>query len=125
MKNLMKLNNIIIFFMVMGIVYISANGTVLWNKKAGGDEYQDMRDALALNQNKNVLMVAGTKQPYGDDSQVKLWGYNPDTGNRIFVVNNIDQEFGLGSWGIAATYDNSFIITCNPSLIKMDSFGSF
>tara|TARA_B100001093_G_scaffold94419_1_gene86592 strand:+ start:162 stop:497 length:336 start_codon:yes stop_codon:yes gene_type:complete len=111
--------------MVMGVVRISANGTVLWNKKAGGDEYQDMGHALALNQNENVLMVAGTKQPYGDDSHIKLWGYNPDTGNRIFVVNNIDQEFGLGSWGVAATYDNGFIITSNPSLIKMDSLGSF
>lgn len=109
----------------MRVVRISANGTVLWDKKAGGDGYQDMGHALALNQNENVLMVAGTKQPYGDDSHIKLWGYNPDTGNRLFTINNINREFGLGSWGVAASYDNGFIITSNPSLIKMDSLGNF
>ena len=109
----------------MRVVRISANGAVIWNKKAGGDGYQDMGHALALNQNENVLMVAGTKQPYGDDSHIKLWGYNPDTGNRLFTINNIDREFGLGSWGIVASYDNGFIITSNPSLIKTDSLGIF
>ena len=109
----------------MRVVRISANGAVIWNKKAGGDGYQDMGHALALNQNGNVLMVAGTKQPYGDDSHIKLWGYNPDTGNRLFTINNIDREFGLGSWGIVASYDNGFIITSNPSLIKTDSLGIF
>ena len=109
----------------MRVVRISANGAVMWNKKAGGDGYQDMGHALALNQNENVLMVAGTKQPYGDDSHIKLWGYNPDTGNRLFTINNIDREFGLGSWGVVASYDNGFIITSNPSLIKMDSLGNF
>ena len=49
----------------MRVVRISANGAVMWNKKAGGDGYQDMGHALALNQNENVLMVAGMKQPYG------------------------------------------------------------
>ena len=87
--------------------------------------YQDMGHALALNQNENVLMVVGMKQPYGDDSKIKLWGYNPDTGNRLFTRNNIDREFGLGSWGVVASYDNGFIITSNPSLIKMDSLGNF
>tara|TARA_A100001011_G_scaffold279405_1_gene289324 strand:+ start:3379 stop:4500 length:1122 start_codon:yes stop_codon:yes gene_type:complete len=109
----------------MRVVRISANGAVIWNKKAGGDGYQDMGHALALNQNENVLMVAGTKQPYGDDSHIKLWGYNPDTGNRLFTIDNIDREFGLGSWGIVASYDNGFIITSNPSLIKTDSLGVF
>ena len=76
-------------------------------------------------QNQNVLMVAGTKQPTTGDSKIKLWGYNPDTGNRLFTKNNIGPEFGLGSWGIVASYDNGFIITSNPSLIKMDSLGRF
>ena len=97
----------------------------MWDKKAGGDGYQDMGHALALNQNENVLMVAGMKQPTTGDSKIKLWGYNPDNGNRLFTKNNIDREHGLGSWGIVAAYDNGFIITSNPSLIKMDSLGRF
>jgi hypothetical protein len=109
----------------MRVVRISANGAIMWDKKAGGDGYQDMGHALALNQNQNVLMVAGTKQPTTGDSKIKLWGYNPDTGNRLFTKNNIGPEFGLGSWGIVASYDNGFIITSNPSLIKMDSLGMF
>ena len=109
----------------MRVVRISANGNIIWNKKAGGDGYQDMGHALALNQNENVLMVAGTKQPNTGDSYIKLWGYNPDSGNRLFTINNIDREHGLGSWGIVAAYDNGFIITSNPSLIKMDSLGGF
>ena len=109
----------------MRIVRISANGIIMWDKKAGGDGYQDMGHALALNQNENVLMVAGTKQPTTGDSKIKLWGYNPDTGNRLFTNNSIGPEFGLGSWGVVAAYDNGFIITSNPSLIKMDSLGNF
>ena len=109
----------------MRVIRISANGTVMWDKKAGGDGYQDMGHALALNQNENVLMVAGMKQPLSGDSKIKLWGYNPDTGNRLFVRNTIDQEFGLGSWGVVAAYDNGFLITSNPSLIKTDSLGIF
>ena len=109
----------------MRVVRISANGNIIWNKKAGGDGYQDMGHALALNQNENVLMVAGTKQPNTGDSYIKLWGYDPDTGNRLLTINNIDREHGLGSWGIVAAYDNGFIITSNPSLIKMDSLGRF
>ena len=109
----------------MRVVRISANGNIIWNKKAGGDGYQDMGHALALNQNENVLMVAGTKQPNTGDSYIKLWGYDPDTGNRLLTINNIDREHGLGSWGIVAAYDNGFIITSNPSLIKMDSLGQF
>jgi hypothetical protein len=109
----------------MRVVRISANGAIMWDQKAGGDGYQDMGHALALNQNQNVLMVAGTKQPTTGDSKIKLWGYNPDTGNRLFTKNNIGPEFGLGSWGIVASYDNGFIITSNPSLIKMDSLGRF
>jgi len=109
----------------MRVVRISANGAIMWDQKAGGDGYQDMGHALALNQNQNVLMVAGTKQPTTGDSKIKLWGYNPDTGNRLFTKNNIGPEFGLGSWGIVASYDNGFIITSNPSLIKMDSLGMF
>ena len=109
----------------MRVVRISSNGTIMWDKKAGGDGYQDMGHALALNQNENVLMVAGTKQPTTGDSKIKLWGYDPETGNRLFTINTIDTEFGLGSWGIVAAYDNGFIITSNPSLIKTDSLGQF
>ena len=109
----------------MRVIRISSNGTIMWDKKAGGDGYQDMGHALALNQNENVLMVAGTKQPTTGDSKIKLWGYDPDTGNRLFTRNTIDTEFGLGSWGVVAAYDNGFIITSNPSLIKTDSLGQF
>ncbi len=112
-------------YAAMRVVRISENGTVMWDKKAGGDGYQDMGHALALNQNENVLMVAGTKQPTSGDSKIKLWGYDPNTGNRLFTRNNIDQEFGLGSWGVVAAYDNGFIITSNPALIKTDSLGIF
>ena len=58
-------------------------------------------------------------------SHIKLWGYNPDAGNRLSTINNIDREFSLGSWGVVASYDNGFIITSNPSLIKMDFLGNF
>lgn len=112
-------------YAAMRVVRITENGTVMWDKKAGGDGYQDMGHALALNQNENVLMVAGTKQPTSGDSKIKLWGYDPNTGNRLFTRNNIDQEFGLGSWGVVAAYDNGFIITSNPALIKTDSLGIF
>ena len=112
-------------YAAMRVVRISENGTVMWDKKAGGDGYQDMGHALALNQNENVLMVAGTKQPTSGDSKIKLWGYDPNTGNRLFTRNNIGQEFGLGSWGVVAAYDNGFIITSNPALIKTDSLGIF
>ena len=109
----------------MRVVRISANGTIMWDKKAGGDGYQDTGHALALNQNENVLMVAGVKQPPTGDSKIKLWGYNPDTGNRLFTINTIDHEFGLSAFGVVAAYDNGFIITSNPSLIKTDSLGRF
>jgi len=109
----------------MRVVRISANGTIMWDKKAGGDGYQDTGHALALNQNENVLMVAGVKQPPTGDSKIKLWGYNPDTGNRLFTINTIDHEFGLSAFGVVAAYDNGFIITSNPYLIKTDSLGRF
>ncbi len=108
----------------MRVVRISANGSVMWDKKAGGDGYQDMGHALALNQNENVLMVAGMKQPNTGDSKIKLWGYNPDTGNRLFTKNDIDPEYGLGAWGVTAAYDNGFLIT-SSSLFKTDSLGQF
>jgi len=108
----------------MRVVRVSANGKVIWDKKAGGDGYQDMGHALALNQNENVLMVAGMKQPNSGDSKVKLWGYNPDTGNRLFTINNIGSEFGLTANGVVAAYDNGFIVTGN-TLIKTDSLGRF
>ena len=109
----------------MRVVRISANGNLIWDKKAGGDGYQDMGHALALNQNGNVLMVAGMKQPSTGDSKIKLWGYDPETGDRLFTRNTIDLEFGLSAFGVVAAYDNGFIITSNPSLIKTDSLGRF
>ena len=83
-----------------------------------------MGHALALNQNENVLMVAGMKQPNTGDSKIKLWGYNPGTGNRLFTKNNINPEYGLGAWGVTAAYDNGFLIT-SSSLFKTDSLGQF
>ena len=109
----------------MRVVRISANGNIIWDKKAGGDGYQDMGHALALNQNENVLMVTGMKQPSTGDSKIKLWGYDPETGDRLFTRNTIDLEFGLSAFGVVAAYDNGFIITSNPSLIKTDSLGRF
>ena len=50
--------------------------------------------------------------------------YNPDTGNRLFTNNSIGSEFGLGSWGVVAAYDNGFLIT-SSSLFKTDSLGQF
>ena len=89
-------------YAAMRVVRITENGTVMWDKKAGGDGYQDMGHALALNQNENVLMVAGTKQPTSGDSKIKLWGYDPNTGNRLFTRNNIDQVWSwfLGCCGL-------------------------
>ena len=108
----------------MRVVRISANGNIIWDKKAGGDGYQDMGHALALNQNEDVLMVAGMKQPSTGDSKIKLWGYDPETGDRLFTRNTIDLEFGLSASGVVAAYDNGFVIT-STTLMKTDSLGRF
>tara|TARA_Y100000590_G_scaffold442451_1_gene570562 strand:+ start:162 stop:1313 length:1152 start_codon:yes stop_codon:yes gene_type:complete len=108
----------------MRVVRISENGNIIWDKKAGGDGYQDMGHALALNQNEDVLMVAGMKQPSTGDSKIKLWGYNPETGDRLFTRNTIDREYGLSASGVVAAYDNGFVIT-STTLMKTDSLGRF
>lgn len=108
----------------MRVVRVRADGSIVWNKKAGGDGYQDMGHALALNQNGNVLMVAGMKQPNSGDSNIKLWGYDPETGNRLYTRNITEGDYGLGAFGVVAAYDNGFLIT-SSTLIKTDSLGLF
>ena len=61
---------------------------------------QDIGHALALNQNGTVLMVVGMKQITTTESRVKLWGYNPETGSRLFTNYSFGEEHGTGSWGL-------------------------
>ena len=70
-----------------------------------------------------ALLAVTTDLPNFNDC--RIISFAKYTGNRLFTINNIDREFGLGSWGVVASYDNGFIITSNPSLIKMDSLGNF
>ena len=108
----------------MRVVRISSDGGIIWNKKAGGDGWQDIGHALALNQNGTVLMVVGMKQITTTESRVKLWGYNPETGSRLFTNYSFGEEHGTGSWGVTGSYDNGFVVTTNTSLMKMDSLGN-
>ena len=66
----------------------------------------------------------GDKQPNSGDSNIKLWRYDPETGNRLYTRNITEGDYGLGAFGVVAAYDNGFLIT-SSTLIKTDSLGLF
>ena len=108
----------------MRLIRFSSDGNIIWNKLAGGNGRYDIGTSLAVNNNETVLMVAGMKVPPSgwDDVRIKLWGFNPWSGNQIFVRNNIPQEQGLNATDVVAAYDNGFIVT-SSTFFKMDSLG--
>ena len=108
----------------MRLIRFSSDGNIIWNKLAGGNGRYDIGTSLAVNNNETVLMVAGMKVPPSgwDDVRIKLWGFNPWSGNQIFVRNNIPQEQGLNATDVVASYDNGFIVT-SSTFFKMDSLG--
>ena len=71
----------------MRLIRFSSDGNIIWNKLAGGNGRYDIGTSLAVNNNETVLMVAGMKVPPSgwDDVRIKLWGFNPWSGNQIFV----------------------------------------
>ena len=108
----------------MRLIRFSSDGNVIWNKLAGGNGWYDIGTSLAVNNNETVLMVAGMKVPSTgwDNVRMKLWGYNPWSGNQIFVRNNFSSEQALNATDVVAAYDNGFIVTSN-TFYKMDSLG--
>ncbi len=108
----------------MRLIRFSSDGNIIWNKLAGGNGRYDIGTSLAVNNNETVLVVAGMKVPPSgwDDVRIKLWGFNPWSGNQIFVRNNIPQEQGLNATDVVAAYDNGFIVT-SSTFFKMDSLG--
>ena len=108
----------------MRLIRFSSDGNIIWNKLAGGNGRYDIGTSLAVNNNETVLMGAGMKVPPSgwDDVRIKLWGFNPWSGNQIFVRNNIPQEQGLNATDVVAAYDNGFIVT-SSTFFKMDSLG--